>query len=163
MVQLFLPTWQRSWLKPRSCCSSATLRHDCAQRCGGTICEKDFFLFTQMSIDYQLSFWFLQFSQKTNENNSTSGTIHSSKVDCLVCFLGELKKTKRQFEINWPLGGDSFSESLTLFKSKGGEETIPLTQLSLYTYYIGFSPPGFLILQPCSYRKSLAHYDENAF
>ena len=32
-----------------------------------------------------------------------SGTVHSSKVDFFVHFLGELKIQKRHFEINWPL------------------------------------------------------------
>ena len=37
-----------------------------------------------------MSFWCLQFSQKTNENNSTWGTI-VVKLNFFVCFLGELK------------------------------------------------------------------------
>ena len=49
-----------------------------------------------------MSFWCLQFSQKTNENNPTWGTI-VVKSNFFVCFLGELKIPKRHFEINWPL------------------------------------------------------------
>ena len=49
-----------------------------------------------------MSFWCLQFYQKTNENNSTWGTI-VVKLISFVRFLGELKITKRHFEINWPL------------------------------------------------------------
>ena len=48
------------------------------------------------------SIWCLQFSQKTNENNSTF-FYHSSKVEFFVHFLGELTIPKRHFEINWPL------------------------------------------------------------
>ena len=51
-----------------------------------------------------MSFWCLQFSQKTNENNSTWGTI-VVKANFFVRFLGELKIPKRYFEINWPLAG----------------------------------------------------------
>ena len=39
---------------------------------------------------------------KTNENNSTWGTI-VVKLNFLVRFLGEMKLPKRHFEINWPL------------------------------------------------------------
>ena len=49
-----------------------------------------------------MSFWCLQFSQKTNENNSNWGTI-VVKSNFFVRFLGELKIPKRHFEINWPL------------------------------------------------------------
>ena len=48
-------------------------------------------------------FWCLLFSQKTNENNSTWGTI-VVKLIFFCSFLGELKIPKRHFEINWPLG-----------------------------------------------------------
>ena len=47
-------------------------------------------------------FWCLQFSQITNENNSTWGTI-VVKSNFFVRFLGELKIPKRNFEINWLL------------------------------------------------------------
>ena len=52
-----------------------------------------------------MSFWCLQFSQKTNENNSTWGTI-VVKSNFFVHFFGrieEMKIPKRHFEINWPL------------------------------------------------------------
>ena len=49
-----------------------------------------------------MSFWCLQFSQKTNENNSTYGTI-VVKLKFFVRSLGELKIPKRHLEINWPL------------------------------------------------------------
>ena len=50
-----------------------------------------------------MSFWYLRFSQKTNEKIRLYyyGTYHSRIV--LVRFLGELKTPKRHFEINWPL------------------------------------------------------------
>ena len=49
-----------------------------------------------------MSFWCLQCSQKTNENNSTWGTI-VVKSNSFPSFVGELKISKRHFEINWPL------------------------------------------------------------
>ena len=49
-----------------------------------------------------MSFWYLQFSQKMNENNSTWCTI-VVKLNIFVRFLGELKIPKRHFDINWPL------------------------------------------------------------
>jgi hypothetical protein len=48
-----------------------------------------------------MSFWCLQFFQKTNENNSTWGTI-VVRLNFFVWFLEELKTPKRHFEINWP-------------------------------------------------------------
>ena len=78
-----------------------------------------------------MSFWCLQFSQKTNKNNSSWVTVvkvrqnrndffkptflpknkpTNSSLHCgtsnrivFVRFLGELKSPKRHFEINWPL------------------------------------------------------------
>ena len=47
-----------------------------------------------------MSFWCLQSSQKTNKNNSAWGT---RAVNFFFRFLGELKKPKRHFKINWPL------------------------------------------------------------
>ena len=47
-----------------------------------------------------MSFWCLQFFQKTNKNNSTWGTV---KLIFFIHFLGELKIPKRHFKINWPL------------------------------------------------------------
>ena len=49
-----------------------------------------------------MSFWCLQYSQNTNKNNLTWGTI-VVKLNFFVRFLGELKIPKRHFEINWPL------------------------------------------------------------
>ena len=49
-----------------------------------------------------MSFWCLQFSQKSNENNSTWGTL-LVKSNFFLRFLEELKIPKRHFEINWPL------------------------------------------------------------
>ena len=49
-----------------------------------------------------MSFCCLQFSQKTNENNSTWGTM-IVKSNLFVCFLGKLMIPKRHFKINWPL------------------------------------------------------------
>ena len=49
-----------------------------------------------------MSFWYLQFSQKTNKKIR----LHyygSIKLNCFHSFLGELKTPKRHFEINWPL------------------------------------------------------------
>ena len=51
-----------------------------------------------------MSFWCLQFFQKTNENNSAWGII-VLKSNFFVRFLGELKIPKIHFEINWPLEG----------------------------------------------------------
>ena len=56
-----------------------------------------------------MSFWCLQFSQKTNENNSTWGTIVVKSI-FFIRFMGELKIPKRHFEINWPLGKTGYSE-----------------------------------------------------
>ena len=47
--------------------------------------------------------WYLQFSQKTNEKIWLYYLIGTSCQIVFVCFLGELKTTKRHFEINWPL------------------------------------------------------------
>ena len=55
----------------------------------------------QRSVNFEMSFWCLQFSQKMNGNNSTWGTI-AVKSNVFVSFLGELKIPKRHFEINWP-------------------------------------------------------------
>ena len=50
-----------------------------------------------------MSFWYLQFSQKMNEKNRLYYYGSSSSRIVFVRFLGELKTTKRHFEINWPL------------------------------------------------------------
>ena len=49
-----------------------------------------------------MSFWYLQFSQKTNEKIRLYYYGTSSRI-VFVRFLGELKTPKRHFEINWPL------------------------------------------------------------
>ena len=49
-----------------------------------------------------MSFWCLQFSQKTElENSNFCPSLLGQKF--LVHFLEELKKTKNPFKINWPL------------------------------------------------------------
>ena len=53
-------------------------------------------------LNFEMSFWCLQFSPKTSENNSTGGTI-VGKSNFFVHFLGELKIPKRHFKIYWPL------------------------------------------------------------
>ena len=60
-----------------------------------------------------MSFWCLQFSQKTNENNLTWGTI-VVKSNFFVRFLGEFKIPKRHFEFNWPLLRQQTSQKLLL-------------------------------------------------
>ena len=49
-----------------------------------------------------MSFWYLQFSQKTNEKIPLYFFSTLSQI-VFVHFLGELKTPKRHFEINWPL------------------------------------------------------------
>ena len=49
-----------------------------------------------------MSFWYLQFSQKTNKKIWLYYYGTSSRI-VFVRFLGELKISKRRFEINWPL------------------------------------------------------------
>ena len=56
-----------------------------------------------------MSFWCLQFSYKTNKNNSIWSTI-VVKSNFFIRFMGELKIPKRHFEINWPLGKTGYSE-----------------------------------------------------
>ena len=48
-----------------------------------------------------MSSWCLQFSQITLENSNVCPSLLGQKF--FVRFLGELKKTKSPFEINWPL------------------------------------------------------------
>ena len=50
-----------------------------------------------------MSFWYLQFSKKTNEKIQIYYYGTSSWI-VFVCFLGELKTPKRHFQINRPLG-----------------------------------------------------------
>ena len=52
------------------------------------------------SVTCEISLWCLQFSQKTNKNNSTWGTI-VLKSNFFVHVLGELKIPKRHFENKW--------------------------------------------------------------
>ena len=49
-----------------------------------------------------MSFWYLQFSQKTNKKIRLYYYGTSSRI-VFVRFLKELKTPKRHFEINWPL------------------------------------------------------------
>ena len=58
--------------------------------------------FLKRSVNFEMSFWCLQFSQKMNKNNSAWGTV-VVKSNFFVRFFGELKITKRHFKINWPL------------------------------------------------------------
>ena len=55
-----------------------------------------------------MSFWYLQFSQKTNKKIRLYYYGISSRI-VFVRFLGELKTQKRHFEINWPLCISKFS------------------------------------------------------
>ena len=48
----------------------------------------------ERSVDFETSYWCLQFFQKMNENNLTSGTI---KSNVFVRFLGETKIPKKTF------------------------------------------------------------------
>ena len=54
------------------------------------------------SVNFEMSFWCLQFSKKMNKNHSTWGT-SVIKSNFFICFLGEFKIPKNIFEINWPL------------------------------------------------------------
>ena len=58
-----------------------------------------------------MSFWYLQFSQKTNKKIWPYCYGTSSQI-VFVCFLGELKKPKGHFEINWPLWIDRMTYGL---------------------------------------------------
>jgi hypothetical protein len=63
-----------------------------------------------------MSFWYLQFSLKTNEKNWLYYYGTSSRI-VFVHFLGELKTPKRYFEINLPLSAEIFC--LSGFMSMG--------------------------------------------
>ena len=54
------------------------------------------------SVNFEISFWCLQFFQKMDENNSTWGII-VVRSNCFVCCLEELRIPRSPFEINWPL------------------------------------------------------------
>ena len=54
------------------------------------------------SVNFEMSFWCLQFSQEKKENKSTWGIL-LVKLNFFVHFLGELKITKKHFENSWPL------------------------------------------------------------
>ena len=64
-----------------------------------------------------MSFWYLQFSQKTNEKIRLYYYGTSSRI-VFVRFLGELKTPKRHFEINWPLASQ-LSRSYDYRAAKG--------------------------------------------
>ena len=64
----------------------------------------NYWQFSWRSVNSEMSFWCLQFFQKTNENNSTWGTIvYLVMSNFFVRFLEELKTPKRHFEISWHL------------------------------------------------------------
>jgi hypothetical protein len=56
----------------------------------------------QRSVNFKMSFWYLQFSQKTNEKIQLYYYGTSSRI-VFDRFLGELKTPKIHFEINSPL------------------------------------------------------------
>ena len=58
-----------------------------------------------------MSFWYLQFSQKTNEKIWLY--YYGTQVELFLFLFGELKTPKRHFEINWPLG-DKSKTALTI-------------------------------------------------
>ena len=51
-------------------------------------------LYKILSVNFEVSSWCLQFSQKTNKNNSTWGTI-VVKLDFFVRFFGRIEDTKK--------------------------------------------------------------------
>ena len=60
-----------------------------------------FFTFTKGQLISKCLFG--AFNSPKNEQKQFDLRYHSSKVEFFVRFLGELKITKRHFEINWPL------------------------------------------------------------
>ena len=56
-----------------------------------------------MSVNFEMSFWYFQFSHKTNEKIQLY-CYGTSRQIVFVRFLGELETPRRHFEINWPLG-----------------------------------------------------------
>ena len=81
-----------------------------------------------------MSFSCLQFSQKTNKNNLTWGTI-VVKSNFFVCFLGELKIQKRHLEINWPLEGPF---ELVFFMFSWAQIQVVIILLQLYNTFRKF-------------------------
>ena len=74
------------------------------------------------SVNFEMSFWCLQFFQKTNKNNSTWGTIVVRSI-FFVHFLEEFRIPTTPFEINWPL------------KAMLQNTNFRLMNLSLCTFY----------------------------
>ena len=65
-----------------------------------------------------MSFWYLQFSQKTNETIQFYYYGTSSRI-VFVRFLGELKTLKRHYEINWILDWSHPNVISILFRGIG--------------------------------------------
>ena len=78
-----------------------------------------------------MSFWCLQFFQKTNENNSTWGIIVVMS-NFFVSFLEELSIPKSHFEINWALG----LRAIVTFSQKSSfiESRMLLLKFFIHTY-----------------------------
>ena len=55
-----------------------------------------------MSVNFEMSFWCLQFLQK-NHQKQVDLRYHSSKVEFVVCFLEESSDWKNPFDFVWPL------------------------------------------------------------
>ena len=70
-----------------------------------------------------MSFWCLQSFQKTNENNSTWGTIVVGS-NFFLHFLEELKIPKRHFEINWHLAMSIWMKIKIRRKEKFGMKSL---------------------------------------
>ena len=57
------------------------------------------------SVNFKMSFWYLQFSKKNERKNSTL-LLWYLKLNCFRLFWGIIEDTKKtKFEINWPLNG----------------------------------------------------------
>ena len=61
---------------------------------------------SERSVNFQRTFWFLQFFQKTNKNKWTWGII-VVKLNSFDRFLEEFDDPKNNFEINWPLAANA--------------------------------------------------------
>ena len=61
-----------------------------------------FCLLNYRSVSFEMSVWYFEFFQNTNENNWIWGII-VVKWNFFVHFLEEFKTSKRHSEINWPL------------------------------------------------------------
>jgi hypothetical protein len=55
------------------------------------------------SVNFEMSFWYLQFYQKTKEKfdfTTMVPQVKSSQVNCFRSFFGRIEDTKKLFEIN---------------------------------------------------------------